>query len=111
MSTGGESSHVRFGPSPLFQAGRPRNDGLMKKTLIGLVVLVVVALVARRLAGNLQNINWEEKFDAMPDNAPPKWMFRNITAIRENTDRIIELLEGRSAEPGSASEVTDPVVT
>ena len=26
----------------------------------------------------------------MPDNAPPKWMFRNITAIRENTDRILD---------------------
>lgn len=26
-----------------------------------------------------------------PDNAPPKWVFRNITAIRENTDRILEL--------------------
>jgi hypothetical protein len=36
----------------------------------------------------------------MPDNAPPKWMFRNITAIRENTDRILELLESGRAEPG-----------
>ena len=26
-----------------------------------------------------------------PDNARPKWVFRNITAIRENTDRILEL--------------------
>jgi hypothetical protein len=28
----------------------------------------------------------------MPDNAPPKWMFRNISAIREDTERILELL-------------------
>ncbi len=37
----------------------------------------------------------------MPDNAPPKWVFRNITAIRENTDRILELLESgpRRAQP------------
>jgi hypothetical protein len=43
-------------------------------------------------------VDWEKAFEAMPDNAPPKWMFRNITAIRENTERIIELLE-RSAPP------------
>ena len=36
----------------------------------------------------------------MPDNAPPKWMFRNITAIRENTDRILQLLE--SGQPETA---------
>ena len=35
----------------------------------------------------------------MPDNAPPKWMFRNITAIRENTDRILQLLESGQSEP------------
>jgi hypothetical protein len=29
----------------------------------------------------------------MPDDAPPKWIFRNISAIRENTDRILQLLE------------------
>jgi hypothetical protein len=29
--------------------------------------------------------------------APPKWMFRNITAIRENTDRILEKLESGPA--------------
>ena len=34
------------------------------------------------------NIDREKRFEAMPDNAPPKWVFRNITAIRENTDRI-----------------------
>jgi hypothetical protein len=31
--------------------------------------------------------------ERMPDGAPPKWMFRNISAIRENTDRILRLLE------------------
>ena len=42
----------------------------------------------------------------MPDNAPPKWAFQNISAIRENTDRILELLDsppkvdtGRAAMP------------
>jgi hypothetical protein len=31
--------------------------------------------------------------DRMPENAPPKWMFRNISAIRANTERILELLQ------------------
>ena len=35
----------------------------------------------------------------MPDNAPRKWMFCNITAIRENTGRILELLEPVQPEP------------
>ena len=30
--------------------------------------------------------------ERMPENAPPKWMFRNITAIRENAERILQLL-------------------
>lgn len=41
----------------------------------------------------------------MPENAPPKWMFRNISAIRKytergrrNTERILELLESERAE-------------
>ena len=32
----------------------------------------------------------------MPENAPPKWMFTNITAIRANTDRILQVLEGQA---------------
>ena len=69
-------------------------------------VLVGLGVLARRFAMKMQNIDWEEKFEAMPDNAPPKWMFRNITAIRENTDRILDLLEpGRS---GSAQPVPPP---
>ena len=31
--------------------------------------------------------------ERMPENAPPKWMFRNINAIRDNTERILKLLE------------------
>ena len=33
----------------------------------------------------------------MPDNAPPKWMFRNISAIRANSERILELLQADNA--------------
>ena len=34
--------------------------------------------------------------ERMPENAPPKWMFRNISAIRANTDRK------HGANPGAA---------
>lgn len=63
-------------------------------------VLAGLGVLARRLGSRMQDIDWEERFAAMPDNAPPKWVFRNITAIRENTDRILELLE--SDRTGSA---------
>ena len=33
----------------------------------------------------------------MPDSAPPKWIFNNVTAIRANTDRILELMERHAA--------------
>ena len=54
----------------------------------------------------MQNVDWETKFERMPDNAPPKWMFRNITAIRENTDRILELAERTSSESTAPATTT-----
>ncbi len=65
----------------------------MKKALIFLAVLVGLGVLLQRLASKFGDIDWEQKFESMPDNAPPKWMFRNVTAIRENTERIIELLD------------------
>jgi hypothetical protein len=70
----------------------------MKKLLVAAAVLVGVGVIARRFGPKMGNIDWEKRFEAMPDNSPPKWMFRNITAIRENTDRILELLESGGAE-------------
>ena len=72
----------------------------MKKVLIVVAVLVGLGVLVKRFAPDFGKIDWEKKFEAMPDNAPPKWMFRNITAIRENTERIIELLEARPGGSG-----------
>ncbi len=58
-----------------------------------------LGVLARRFGPKMRDIDWEKRFEAMPDNAPPKWMFRNITTIRENTDRILELLEPGHAKP------------
>jgi len=66
----------------------------MKKFLIFVTVLTGIVFLAKRFAPELRKIDWDKKFEAMPDNAPPKWMFNNISATRANTERIIELLEG-----------------
>ena len=66
----------------------------MRNRLIALGLIVAAVLVVRRLVSS-GRMNWETVFDRMPDTAPPKWMFNNISAIRENTDRILERLEYR----------------
>jgi hypothetical protein len=35
----------------------------------------------------------------MPDTAPPKWIFTNVTAIRANTERILALLDEQRPSP------------
>ena len=42
--------------------------------------------------------------ERMPDNAPPKWVFNNVSAIRENTERILEVLESRPTSSGDDGE-------
>ena len=37
--------------------------------------------------------------DSMPEDFPPLVMFNNVAAIRENTDRILELLEADRSHP------------
>ncbi len=95
----------RAGPSPLLAATPPGHDALMKRVLVFAAVFVGLGILARRVGQEMRNIDWEARFEAMPDNAPPKWMFRNIAAIRENTDRILELLE--RDRPGSAGPSAD----
>jgi hypothetical protein len=60
--------------------------------LVGAAVLGGVLLV-RRAARSCGGFDFEKMIERMPENAPPKWMFRNISAIRTNTERILELLE------------------
>jgi hypothetical protein len=68
----------------------------MRKPWIVVGVLVVATYVVSRLVARSGRLDWEEIFDRMPDTAPPKWMFNNVRAIRENTDRILERLEARA---------------
>jgi hypothetical protein len=65
----------------------------MKRLLLLGAAAVAGALFARRAIRGCGGFDFEKMIERMPENAPPKWMFRNISAIRENTDRILELLE------------------
>jgi ribosome-associated toxin RatA of RatAB toxin-antitoxin module len=97
---------ARRGRCALLACLRTRQDQRVKKTLLIAALLVGLAAIAKRFAPRVQRMDWQARIDAMPENAPPKWMFRNITAIRENTDRILELVDhGRpgSAEPTPAA--------
>jgi hypothetical protein len=65
----------------------------MKKLLIVGAAITGAALVAKRFASSSGAPDFGRIVERMPENAPPKWIFRNVTAIRENTERILELLE------------------
>ena len=76
----------------------------MKKLLLVAGVTAGAALIARRMATHCGQFDFERMIDRMPENAPPKWMFRNISAIRANTERILELL---STEPPAVEETRE----
>ena len=68
----------------------------MKKGFWVGVVLIGLLALAKRFGPKVPNVDWEKRLERMPDNAPPKWMFGNITTIRENTDRILEILDEKA---------------
>jgi hypothetical protein len=77
---------------------------LMNKALFVGAVVIGAVVFAKRHALSREGFDFERFIERMPDNAPPKWAFQNITAIRENTDRILELLEKeRKADTGGAA--------
>ena len=59
-----------------------------KAPIVGAVVIGAVVFAKRR-ALSRNGFDIETFVERMPDNAPPKWAFNNISAIRENTDRIL----------------------
>ncbi|MGE5273426.1 MAG: hypothetical protein ACM3QU_06580 [Verrucomicrobiota bacterium] len=72
----------------------------MKKLLIAGGAVAALGLIAKRATAHCGRFDFEGMIDRMPENAPPKWMFRNISAIRENTERILELLAGEPPRVG-----------
>jgi hypothetical protein len=71
----------------------------MKRLLLVGAAVVGAGVCARRCARGHGGFDFERMIERMPENAPPKWMFRNISAIRDNTERILQLLEQEPAVP------------
>ncbi len=71
---------------------------MRRRMLVGAVV-VGAGVCARRCARGHGGFDFEKMIERMPENAPRKWMFRNISAIRDNTERILQLLEREPAVP------------
>jgi hypothetical protein len=77
----------------------------MKKALIVACAVIGAAVLAKRAKSMCAHADFGKMIERMPDDAPPKWMFRNVSAIRANTDRILELL---SREPAGSTETRAP---
>lgn len=74
------------------------NDTTTKLLKVAAVIgggMLVVRLIGPKLGERMDRM-----FEAAPDDFPPKWMYLNITAIRENTDHILEALTKVEAEVG-----------
>jgi hypothetical protein len=69
------------------------------KALQWLPVIAGGVLLAKHLGPKMGGM-CERMFEKMPETFPPKWMYLNITAIREQNDRIIELLEEQAKARG-----------
>ncbi len=69
----------------------------MSKALIVGAAFVGAVVLAKRHALSRDGFDIERFIERMPDNAPPKWAFNNISAIRKNTDRILEILAEQKA--------------
>jgi hypothetical protein len=74
----------------------------MKRILLVVPIVVGAAFAAKRMAGACGHIDFGARIAAMPDDAPPKWVFNNVSAIRANTERILELLQRQA--PGGPAE-------
>jgi hypothetical protein len=65
----------------------------MRRLLLVGAAVVGAGVCARRSACRCGGFDVEKMIERMPENSPRRWMFRNISAIRDNTERILELLE------------------
>ncbi len=80
----------------------------MKRVVLLIAALAGVALALKRFGPLASDVDIASRIEAMPDSAPPKWIYNNVTAIRANTDRIIELLERRRAGESGEQPAAEP---
>lgn len=81
----------------------------MKKLVLMVVVAAAAAAVMmlRKQSSSAGPTMWQkmqEHMEAMPEDFPPRVMFDNVAAVKENTEQILELLRKRDAaeKPESA---------
>ena len=67
---------------------------------LGWLPLIAGAVLAAYHFGPKMGCVCERVFEKMPDTFPPKWMYLNITAIREQNERILQLLEEQAKARG-----------
>ena len=60
-----------------------------KKIVPVLLIAGGAAVLARKCCPRMCS-SMSEMIQRMPDDAPPKWMFNNITALRDEHVRILE---------------------
>jgi len=75
----------------------------MSRWLIVGGAAVGAVVLARRLAPSCGGFDFAKMIERMPDEAPPKWMYLNISAIRANTERTLQLLEEQRAGSGTTA--------
>jgi hypothetical protein len=81
---------------PRVLSGIAQGTSLKKLVMIGAAVTGAVtgaAFLGKRIASRSGGLDFERLIERMPENAPPKWIYRNVSAIRENTERILQVLE------------------
>jgi hypothetical protein len=69
---------------------------MKKLALLMLLVGVVGAVVMRGKRDGPQPSMWDkmrQAMEEMPEDFPPRVMFDNVAATRENTERILEMLD------------------
>ncbi len=69
--------------------------------LLRIAAVVAGGMVIMRLVGPKLGERMDRMFEKAPDDFPPKWMYLNISAIRENTERILEVLANEPDKVGS----------
>ncbi|MCU0307790.1 MAG: hypothetical protein MUE51_08495 [Thermoleophilia bacterium] len=76
----------------------------MKRVLIVAVVAIAGAAAVRRCARGRRRCDVEQRIDRMPERSPRRWLFTNVRAIRENTERILAALERQGGAPADRVE-------
>lgn len=71
--------------------------------LLKVAVVIGGGMLILRLVGPKLGEQMERMFEDAPEDFPPKWMYLNITAIRKNTELILDALASETTKPGSSA--------